>query len=101
MNEAIYLFLSLLAGALLGLIFFAGLWWTLKMGLISERPALWFMSSFFLRVSIVLTGFYMISQTDWKYVLLSLLGFLIARIYLTRKLPMTDLNTQKEIKHAP
>jgi hypothetical protein len=42
MNETVILVLAGSAGLLLGAIFFGGLWWTVRKGLSSKRPALCF-----------------------------------------------------------
>ena len=39
-----------LAGLVLGAIFFGGLWWTVRKGLSSQQPALWFLGSMLLRM---------------------------------------------------
>ena len=78
--------LALLAGALLGAFFFGGLWWTVRKGLASERPALWFLGSLLLRTGMVLTGFYVVSQGHWSRLAVCLLGFLIARFVVVRRL---------------
>lgn len=52
MNETLALLLAWVAGVLLGVIFFGSLWWTVRRGLSSKRPALWFLSSLLLRTSI-------------------------------------------------
>jgi len=59
MNETLTLALAFVAGAALGMIFFAGLWWTVRKGVSSRRPALWFLGSGLLRMSGVLAGFYL------------------------------------------
>ena len=61
MNETLTLALALAAGVLLGAIFFGGLWWTVRKGVSSQRPALWFLGSLLLRMSIALAGFYFVS----------------------------------------
>ena len=58
MNEPLMLVLAVVAGVLLGAIFFGGLWWTVRKGVSSTRPALWFLGSLLLRTGIVLAGFY-------------------------------------------
>ena len=45
MNETLSLVLALVAGVLLGAIFFGGLWWTVRKGVSSKQPALWFFGS--------------------------------------------------------
>ena len=47
----------LAAGVLLGAIFFGGLWLTVRKGVSSKQPALWFFGSLLLRMSIVLSWF--------------------------------------------
>ena len=87
MNEALVLFPAMAAGLLLGAFFFGGLWWTVKRGVSSPRPALWFFSSMLLRMSLTLPGFYFVGGEDWRRWLLCLLGFVLARLavkWLTR-----------------
>lgn len=84
MNEVLQLALALSAGVLLGAIFFGGLWWTVRKGFSSEQPAFWFFGSLLLRMSIALTGFYFVSGGQWERLLLCLVGFVIARLVVTR-----------------
>ena len=60
MNEALILGFSWVAGVLLGAIFFGGLWWTIRKGMASQIPALWFSGSLLLRTGIALAGFYFV-----------------------------------------
>ena len=83
MNETLTLALPLVTGVLLGAIFFGGLWWTVRKGISSERPALWFLGSLLLRTIITLTGFYFVARGDWQRLLMCLLGFVIARPIVT------------------
>jgi F1F0 ATPase subunit 2 len=75
---------ALLEGALLGLFFFAGLWWTVRKLTSSKHVALLFLSSMLLRTGIVVLGFYFILGDNWQRLLAGLLGFIIARIIITR-----------------
>ena len=81
MSDIPALALALLAGALLGVFFFGGLWWTVQKGVTSERPALWFLGSLLLRTGLILAGFYLVSQGHWSRLVACLLGFLIARVH--------------------
>lgn len=98
MSEILQLALSLLAGTLLGVVFFGGLWWTVLQGMSARQPALWFIASLLLRVGITLTGFYFVSGGDWQRLLACLLGFIIARLIATR---LTSMPILKEADHAP
>jgi F1F0 ATPase subunit 2 len=79
MDETLSLVLSLVAGILLGAIFFGGLWWTVQKVVSSKRSALWVFCSLLLRMSIVLAGFYFIAHGHWERLLMCLLGFVVAR----------------------
>lgn len=76
----------LAAGAALGAAFFAGLWWTVRRGLVSERPALWFMGSMLVRTALVLAGFYLVADGRWQRLAACLLGFALARGAVVRRL---------------
>jgi F1F0 ATPase subunit 2 len=83
MIEAPVLVLALLAGVMLGAIFFGGLWWTIRWGISSKWAAVWFLCSLLLRTTIALAGFYFVSQEDWRKGLVCLFGFLIPRFLIT------------------
>ena len=100
MNEFLPLAMSTAAGVVLGAIFFGGLWWTIRKGLTSPRPALWFLGSALVRMGIALLGFYYVGQGDWKRLVACLVGFLMARLIVTR---LTRLRPEygKEANDAP
>ena len=83
MNEALRLAPVLVAGVLLGAIFYGGLWWTVRKGVSSQRPALWFFGSLLLRMSIVLAGFYVVADGQWQRLLVCFVGFVTARLIVT------------------
>ena len=83
-NEVVSLALSLLTGVLVGAVFFGGLWWTVRKGVSSKQPALWFLCSVLLRTAIALSGFYFVARGHWERWLVCLLGFLMARAIVTR-----------------
>jgi F1F0 ATPase subunit 2 len=79
MNDLLSLAAALAAGILLGALFFGGLWWTVRLGLSSQRPALWFLGSLLARMSLALVGFYFVGGEQWPRWLLCLLGFILSR----------------------
>ena len=83
-DEAAPLLFAGLAGGALGAFFFGGLWWTLRRGLSSGRPALWHLASLLLRMAVTLLGFYAIGGGRWERLLACLLGFVMARMVVTR-----------------
>jgi F1F0 ATPase subunit 2 len=104
MNETLTLVPAGGAGAVLGAIFFGGLWWTVNRGVSSPRPALWFLGSLLVRMSITLTGFYFIGRGDWERLLVCVLGFLAARVavtWLTRPAASDTTHRVREVRHAP
>ena len=84
MSEMAGVLAAVLAGAALGLVFFAGLWWTIRRGLSSKLAGLWFSGSFLLRTAIVIAGFYFVAQGDWRRMAGCVAGFLGARIFTIR-----------------
>jgi F1F0 ATPase subunit 2 len=78
------LIFPLLLGIVLGMIFFGGLWWTVQRAVSARWVALWFSASLLLRTGIVLGGFYLACGDDWRRWLAALLGFVAARLLVTR-----------------
>jgi F1F0 ATPase subunit 2 len=104
MTETFTWALAGLAGAGLGAFFFGGLWWTVRKGMSSPRPALWFLGSGLLRTCAVLAGFYVVSGGHWKRLLACLLGFVAARLAVTWLIrpPAGNPNRpDQEASHAP
>jgi F1F0 ATPase subunit 2 len=104
MNETITLALAWMAGVGLGGIFFGGLWWTVRKGSSSPRPALWFLGSALLRMGIALAGFYLVAGPDWQRLLVCLLGFIMSRMVVTRLIrPAAEKSfcRPQEASHAP
>lgn len=103
MSEPILLTLSFVTGIVLGIVFFGGLWWTIRHGLNSARPALWFFLSLVLRTAVVVSGFYLVGHSHWSHLCSCLLGFILVRLVLIKRLPpaLTDNSTvAQEHPHA-
>ena len=84
-----------MAGVGLGAIFFGGLLWTVRKGVSSKQPALWFFGSLLLRTGITLAGFYLVGRGHWERLLVCLLGFIVARLIVMRfaRLPVEHQNS--------
>jgi F1F0 ATPase subunit 2 len=103
MIDPLSLAFALIAGIMLGAIFFGGLWWTVRKGVSAKHPAFWFFGSMLLRTCIVLLGFYFILGDSWQRLLAGLLGFIVARIVVTRLARVAQQQNQlaREAAHAP
>ena len=102
MHELMIWVLVTLAGVGLGLLFFGGLWWTVRKGVASRRPALWFLGSLLLRLGLVVAGFALVGGGDWRRLLLCLLGLVIGRIAVTRLTRAGASDAPRpELPHAP
>ncbi len=84
MAETLTLALASVGGALLGALFFGGLWWTVHKGVTSKQPARWFVGSLMIRMSVAIAGFYFVSGGHWERLLACLLGFFMASLFSKR-----------------
>ena len=103
LTEAFRLVLATVTGVLLGVMFFGGLWWTVRKGSSSQQPALWFFCSLLLRTSTALVGFYLVGSSHWERLLVCLIGFVMGRqivIRLTRAAGKPTYFAEAE-PHAP
>jgi F1F0 ATPase subunit 2 len=104
MNEVLLPVLALAVGIVLGAIFFGGLWWTVRQGVLSPQPVVWFLGSLLLRMSLTLVGFYLVSGGQWQRLLLCLAGFILARFgvnWLTRSPGELRSRSAREPGYAP
>jgi len=81
-----FLGLAFLWGAFLGLIYFGGLWLTVKTAPDKRRPVRWLAISFVARMTVALAGFWIILRMNPAALFLALAGFFLVRIVLTRML---------------
>jgi F1F0 ATPase subunit 2 len=97
MNELLPLMASFIAGALLGLAFFWGLWVTLNGLDQARRPALRMVGSLLLRFGLVLGGFYFLARyAGWPHVLAAAIGFTVPRLFLVHRVSLRRNDTESE-----
>ncbi|MDD2732887.1 MAG: ATP synthase subunit I [Desulfuromonadaceae bacterium] len=103
MSEIATLVLAWLAGGVIGIFFFGGLWWTVRRAVTANQPALWFFGSMLLRMGIALAGFYVVSNRHLDRLLLCLLGFFLARMVVMRftRTPEKPTCLTEKVSHAP
>ena len=90
--------LALLVGAMLGVFYFAGLWWTVRQLGSSQYVALLFVFSLLFRSSTVIVGFYLILGDNWLRLVAGLVGFMVARFLVTR---YSKKSTKKSVDKKP
>ncbi len=104
MNETLTVILAFAAGSALGAFFFGGLWWTVRRGISSPRPALWFAGSMLLRISVVLVGFYWVGGPHAMRLLACGFGFFVGRVgvtWLSRPSSGNPSPSGARVNHAP
>ena len=104
MTDALALLLALAAGNVLGVIYFGGLWWTVRKSLASRNPAPWFLGSFLLRSAVVLASLYLIGRGHWERLVVCMVGFVMARFivtWLTRSSGKPATPAVREAPNAP
>ena len=89
------------AGFGLGLLFYGGLWWTVRHLADFRRPALMLLGGALLRMGAVLGGLYAVAGGEWRRLLLGLLGFLVARLAVTWTTRLPASPSKREAHHAP
>lgn len=84
MNSGLTLAATVFMGVLIGLFYFGGLRITIDRGLISERPVLWFFTSFVLRTLLTLAGVWWLTGGEPLRLLACMIGFTAARTWMIR-----------------
>jgi len=79
--------LSLLAGVMLGSLFYGGLWFTVRRLPVARYPALLALASFWIRSLIVLAGLVLLMKQRWQYGIIALAGFTLGRLAIAKFLP--------------
>jgi F1F0 ATPase subunit 2 len=83
------LLFSFLTGIGLGGVYFAGLWETVRKLPDVEKPVRRIALSYALRMTLVLSGFYFVMQGEWERLAAAMVGFLLMRELLLRRLGKT------------
>ena len=88
MITVVILFLAFAAGLALGAFYFITLWRTVKRLPDTPRPLRLMLGSFALRMAVVLPGFYFVMGGKWQRLATALIGFILMRMILTRRIGM-------------
>ena len=101
MTETPALLMAAALGAGLGVIYFSGLWWTVRHAASFRRPALCVLVSALLRMGLALGGFYLAAGGSWQRMLLCLLGFVVVRAAVTWLTPLPAAPHPARLPEAP
>ncbi len=86
MIDYLLLILVFIAGAALGFFYFGTLWLTVNRIKETRYPILLVLGSFLGRLAVTMGGFYLVFGGRWERIVLCLVGFLLARTILIRRL---------------
>jgi F1F0 ATPase subunit 2 len=84
--------LVFLGGFGLGLLFFGGLWATVRAIPTSRHPALLTLASFWGRTAVVIAGLLLVMDGLWQRALAGLVGFVCARVAISQWVPRNHKN---------
>ncbi|WP_169981388.1 N-ATPase subunit AtpR [Tautonia rosea] len=79
------LILAFTAGCCLGVLTFGGLWMTVRRLPTSRRPGLLLLGSFFARLGVCLTVFFVVMGGQWERLVACLIGLLVVRTVIIRR----------------
>lgn len=100
-NDWLGLAWPLLAGCILGVLYFGGLWWTVRRATHSPQVALWFLASLLLRTALTIGGFCLVCGEDWSRWICALFGFSLARLLALRLGRSEQPVLDEKARHAP
>lgn len=84
--NSLHILIVFFVGLGLGLHYFGGLWLTVKSLPNVRHPGLLAVGSFFIRMVIVMLGFYVVMDNHWLPLIICVLGFFTMRYILVRRL---------------
>ncbi|MGV8078458.1 MAG: ATP synthase subunit I [Syntrophales bacterium] len=86
METAVTLITPCIAGGLIGFVYFAGLWQTVKRLPAARHPWRLFAVSYAARLAAALGGFYLLMDGAWERLAAAVVGFLMVRTLMVRGL---------------
>lgn len=89
---------SFLIGLLMGILYFGGLYFSTQKFNSAKSPALFMILSFVLRMGILIVGFYYLSKSGYKNILIGLLGVMLVRFIMVFNIKNRPSKSIKERK---
>ncbi len=84
MTTTLGIIVAFVVGILVGLFYFAGLWWTVRRIPESKYPGMLLLGSMAIRLGVLLAVFLLVVGTSWIRLLAAVVGFILARTILVR-----------------
>lgn len=91
----------LVAGMVLGLIYFGGLWMVLRRLPEIKHPAAWLGLSLVVRMLIVLLVLYLLFADSWQQLIMAVLGMLTSRAILVHRIKPGPWQNKKANRATP
>jgi len=86
LNIFLFVILALAGGGLAGMVYFGGLWITVKGVVEHKKPAMLLVLSFLIRISIAGAVFYALMMYQWAYLAVAMVSFMAVRQLMVKKL---------------
>lgn len=83
-SDIVPVVISVIAGGIAGIVFFGGLWVTVKRAVTMRQPALLMIASLIVRAAIVMAIFYVVSTGEFVRLAACMAGFLLVRAFIVR-----------------
>jgi len=77
---------TLLWGAILGLVYFGGLWLTVRRLTTGKHQAIVMLGSFIIRNALMAIGFFPVIRQGWQTALICLAGIIVVRFIMIRRI---------------
>lgn len=82
--SAAWLAVSLAVGIMLGILFYGGLWMTVRRLMAARNPIALTLGSLLVRTAVVVAGLLLVARGQWPNALVFLAGFVMGRIAVSR-----------------
>jgi len=99
MTNLLHYLIPLGGGFMIGFVFFAGLWFSVRKITQAHSSVAAYFLSYLTRAAFAIGGFYILSGGDYRKSLVCLLGFIAARVLVKRVITRQKLSS--EVDHAP
>jgi F1F0 ATPase subunit 2 len=95
MMDSTSLLLAISTGILAGRLYFAGLWWTMRLLPMLARPLRYAAISFCFRLAALLSIYMAVMQSDWRKMLVCLAGFALTGCWAVCRQPGGVFSSRK------